>query len=158
MTENADGLVPDPRGVLTVTGPLLASSGTTAVNAASDLTEKLVAGRPLKVTDVAPVKYWPVTRIVSPTPPALGEKVSTAGAPRNVATTEWSLSILRAQVFAVPAVAQSPPQLMNAPEAELLAVSVTSSPNTKDDVHFAGQEIAAGKLVTWPSPVVATTS
>jgi hypothetical protein len=52
-------LISVPLGVTTTTLPLVAPLGTTAVIKVSDTTEKLVAGTPSKVTEVAPVSPWP---------------------------------------------------------------------------------------------------
>ena len=48
-----------PEGVTTETLPVVAPVGTTAVKYVSRRMEKLVAGTPLKVTEVEPVRCWP---------------------------------------------------------------------------------------------------
>ena len=45
--------------VVMVTGPVVAPSGTVAQTEWTDVTEKLVAGTPLKLTEVGPRRYRP---------------------------------------------------------------------------------------------------
>src|SRR5579863_4165693 len=59
-------LVSVPPGVATSTGPLVAPEGTIAPMNVSEITLKVVAGTPLNVTAVAPVR--PVPRICTPEP------------------------------------------------------------------------------------------
>ena len=61
-------------GVVTVIGPVVAPVGTVAVIWVEELTVKLVALAPLKVTAVAPVKPAPVMVTLVPTGPLLGLK------------------------------------------------------------------------------------
>jgi hypothetical protein len=71
-------LVVVPFGVVTLTGPLVAPAGTTAVIIPSELTLKLAA-TPLNLTDVAPVKWAPPIPTLAPTGPLDGEKPLTDG-------------------------------------------------------------------------------
>ena len=80
-TANALALVAVPSGVVTLSGPVVAPAGTVAWIAVSEVTAK-VALTPLKVTDVAPLKFVPlmVTVVPPPTGPPAGERPVTVGA------------------------------------------------------------------------------
>ena len=67
-----------PCGLVIVTGPLVAPAGTTAVSCVSEPGVN-VAGTPLNVTEVAPVRCVPTIRTVAPVTVARGEKPATVG-------------------------------------------------------------------------------
>ena len=82
-------LVPAP--VVTVSGPVVAPSGTTTpVMLVADATVKPVvttlAPLPAKVMAVAPVRLVPVRLMVLPTAPLPGEKLTIVGSGRTVNT------------------------------------------------------------------------
>src|SRR5882672_7605878 len=62
-----------PPGVVTLSGPVVAPSGTVASIAVSEVTVKL-ALTPLKATAVAPVKFVPLIATLVPTDPLVGVK------------------------------------------------------------------------------------
>ena len=73
-------LVPVPDGVVTVIEPVVALAGTVVVMLVS-LTMLKFDVVPLNLTDVAPVKYWPVSVTGVPTgPPPEGAKLEITGA------------------------------------------------------------------------------
>jgi hypothetical protein len=59
MTVNELLLVAVPPGVVTEIGPVVAPAGTCVVMSVGELTTKLGSAAPLKVTEVAPVKFVP---------------------------------------------------------------------------------------------------
>src|SRR6267378_3428928 len=66
-------LVAVPPCVVTLSGPVVAPSGTVASIAVSEVTVKL-ALTPLKATAVAPVKFVPLIATLVPTDPLVGVK------------------------------------------------------------------------------------
>src|SRR5258707_757630 len=91
-TVNAVLLVAVPAGVVTLSGPVVAPTGTVAWIAVAEVTVKL-ALTPLKATAVAPVKLVPLIVTFVPTGPLLGVKpvivglvVAPAGSPPSQAT------------------------------------------------------------------------
>ncbi len=72
-------LVPVPAAVVTLIGPVLAPAGTGAVILVEEFTVK-VAGVPLKVTAVVPVKFAPLIVTFVPTLPLVGVKPVIRGA------------------------------------------------------------------------------
>jgi len=66
-------LVGVPPGVVTLTGPVVAPSGTVASIVVSEVTVKL-ALTPLKATAVAPVKFVPLISTLVPAGPLAGVK------------------------------------------------------------------------------------
>ncbi len=79
MTTKSVGLVPVPVGPVTAILPVVAPVGTVAVIWVAESTTKL-AGTPLKVTAVAPVKLVPVITTLEPGSPLAGENAVTPGA------------------------------------------------------------------------------
>jgi hypothetical protein len=78
VTVKLPELVAVPLGVVTVIVPLVAALGTTAPIDVSELTTK-VAGTPLNVTDVAPVKWSPLLPTLAPAVPLPGVKPLISG-------------------------------------------------------------------------------
>ena len=72
-------LVAVPPGVVTLIGPVVAPAGTVALILLGLSTVKL-AGVPLNVTNVAPVKCEPRIVTIVPTTPASGLKLMIVGA------------------------------------------------------------------------------
>jgi hypothetical protein len=68
-----------PGSVVTPMRPLVAPAGTTAVTEVAELTVKLAAGRPLKVTCVVPARLVPVSVMLLPMGPLAGLKLVTVG-------------------------------------------------------------------------------
>jgi len=66
------------------------------------------------------------------------------------------LVMVRVQVEAVPAAAQSPLQAVKVAPPLGMAVRVTVVPDAKDALHVPGQLIPAGLLVTVPLPTTET--
>jgi hypothetical protein len=73
----------EPIEFVSVIGPLVAPLGTLALNCVSETPHIIVAGVPLKLTPVVPVKFVPVNVIVQPTDPLPGEKLLIVGAPAD---------------------------------------------------------------------------
>jgi hypothetical protein len=73
-------LVPVPAGVVTLIFPVVAPAGTVVVILLAELIANGVAGTPLNVTDVAPVKLAPLIVTVVPTAPLVGVKLVIRGA------------------------------------------------------------------------------
>ena len=71
-----------PLGEVTVTEPVVAPGGTTAVRYVSDLIVK-VAGVPLNETAAVPVKPWPRMPTVYPTRPVLIRNSTKGASPRS---------------------------------------------------------------------------
>jgi len=80
---NALALVAVPPAVVTLSGPVVAPTGTVATIVVADVTVK-VAGVPLNRTAVVPVKFAPLMVTPLPTTPLAGEKVVTIGAGMTV--------------------------------------------------------------------------
>jgi hypothetical protein len=80
-------LVAVPEGVVTAMGPVTAVVGTVAVICVGEVTVKVVAATPPKVTDVAPVNAPPVMVTTVPTLPLVGEKLLIHG-PEPVETVK----------------------------------------------------------------------
>ena len=78
ITVNVAALVAVPAGVVTAMAPLVAPAGTLAVIWLAELT-MYVALLPLKVTELAPVKFVPVIVTAAPTVPLVGEKLVIVG-------------------------------------------------------------------------------
>jgi hypothetical protein len=72
-------LVVVPAGVVTLSGPLVAVTGTVAWMVVSEDTENVAALAPLKVTAVAPVKLAPVIVTTVPPVPLVGVKLVIVG-------------------------------------------------------------------------------
>ena len=79
VTVKFDALVAVPEGVVTVTRPVDAPSGTVAVICVDEPTAN-VATRPLNRTAVAPVKFDPLTATVVPVGPEPGARLEIEGA------------------------------------------------------------------------------
>ena len=77
-------LVAEPRGEATPMRPVVAPAGTVAVIFVAELSVNAAAA-PLKVTDVAPVKFVPLIVTVAPTRPFGGEKFAITGPAVNAA-------------------------------------------------------------------------
>jgi hypothetical protein len=73
------GEIAVPAGLVTVISPVVALGGTVAVSCVSELTVKLVAGKPLNWTAVAPVNPLPVTVTTVPNGPEAGVKLLITG-------------------------------------------------------------------------------
>src|SRR5262245_11468687 len=79
VTANGWTLAPVPRGVVTVSGPERASTGTVVVRVVA-VTERTTAATPLKLTWVAPgTKPAPVSVTRAPTGPLEGFRAATEG-------------------------------------------------------------------------------
>jgi hypothetical protein len=72
---NAPTLVAVPPGVVTAIFPVVAVVGTVAVILIAELTVKVVAGTPLKVTEVAPARFVPLMVTMVPATPLVGVKL-----------------------------------------------------------------------------------
>jgi hypothetical protein len=97
MTVKLVALVAVPPGVVTAIGPVVAPAGTVAVICVERSTLKVAALTPLKVTEVAPVKFVPVITTLSPVPPLVGEKLEIVGAgiaAAAVIVTSWRTGVL----------------------------------------------------------------
>jgi hypothetical protein len=70
----------EPKELVSVTGPLVAPLGTLALNCVSEIAHIVVAGVPLKLTPVVPVKFVPLSVTVQSTDPFPGEKLLIVGA------------------------------------------------------------------------------
>jgi len=68
-----------PAAVVTVTRPVVAPAGITALRLVAETTVKLVAGSPLKVTLVAPVRFVPVSVTTEPGLPVVGSRAVSVG-------------------------------------------------------------------------------
>jgi hypothetical protein len=71
----------EPRELVSVIGPLVAPVGTLALNCVPETPHIIVAGVPLKLTLVVPVKFVPLSVTVQPTDPLAGEYEVIVGAP-----------------------------------------------------------------------------
>jgi len=69
--------------VVSVIGPLVAPLGTLALNCVSETSHIVVAGVPLKLTPVVPVKFVPVSVTVQSTDPLAGENEVIVGGPAD---------------------------------------------------------------------------
>jgi len=84
VTVKLVGLAAVPPGVVTWIFPVLAPVGTVAVIVVLELTEKVVAFTPPKVTLVAPVKLFQVICTTVPTAPLVGLKLAIVGVTRKI--------------------------------------------------------------------------
>jgi len=73
----------EPKELVSVIGPLVAPLGTLALNCESEMAHIVVAGVPLKLTPVAPVKFVPVSVTVQPADPLAGENDVIVGRPAD---------------------------------------------------------------------------
>src|SRR5436309_3466976 len=80
MTVKLVLLVPVPADVVTLSGPVVAPAGTVAWITVVDVTVKVVALVPLKLTAVTPVKFVPLMVTFAPTGPLVGVKSVIVGA------------------------------------------------------------------------------
>jgi hypothetical protein len=71
----------EPKELVSVIGPLAAPLGTLALNCVSEMAHIVVAGVPLKLTPVVPVKFVPVSVTVQPADPLVGENELIVGTP-----------------------------------------------------------------------------
>jgi len=71
----------EPKELVSVMGPLVAPLGTLALNCVSEMAHIVVAGVPLKLTPVVPVKFVPVRVTVQLAAPLAGEKLLIVGTP-----------------------------------------------------------------------------
>jgi hypothetical protein len=71
----------EPKELVSVIGPLVAPLGTLALNCVSEMAHIVVAGVPLKLTPVVPVKFAPFSVTVQPADPLPGEKLLIVGTP-----------------------------------------------------------------------------
>jgi hypothetical protein len=74
-------LVAVPPGVVTITKPEVAPTGTTKVSVLASTTVKLPTLTPFNVSALAPVRFVPATVIVAPTRPLAGVKLVMVGVP-----------------------------------------------------------------------------
>ena len=81
VTVKPDTDTAEPIEFVSVIGPLVAPLGTLALNCVSEIPHIIVAGVPLKLTPVVPVKFVPVSVTVVPTGPLPGEKLPSVGEP-----------------------------------------------------------------------------
>jgi hypothetical protein len=81
LTVNVPTLVAVPAGVVTAIFPVVAVVGTVAVILIAELTVKVVAGTPLKVTEVEPARFVPLIVTMLPTAPLVGVKLVIEGVP-----------------------------------------------------------------------------
>src|SRR5206468_3657867 len=79
MTVKLVLLVPVPADVVTLSGPVVAPAGTVAWITVVDVTVKVVALVPLKLTAVTPVKFVPLMVTFAPTGPLVGAKLVMVG-------------------------------------------------------------------------------
>jgi hypothetical protein len=126
MTVKLLGLVAVPAGVVTLIGPVVAPSGTTAVILVDEFTVD-VALMPLKVTPIGvPVKRVPVIVTKVPTPPLVGVKPVTVGGGAGVTGLDGSdagpvpfaLVAVTVNVYGVPFVRPVTVQL-NGPDVQV---------------------------------------
>ena len=73
-------LVAMPPDVVTLNGPVVAPAGTVAWIAVVDVTVKVGALVPLKLTAITPVKFVPLMVTFAPTGPLIGAKLAIVGA------------------------------------------------------------------------------
>jgi hypothetical protein len=99
-TVKSDALVPVPAGVVTLIEPVVAPLGTVASTSLSDTTVKDVAAAWLKLTAVAPVKFFPLIATDVPAGPLLGEKLLIDGAPDGGAAVEPGKKVAAARTEA----------------------------------------------------------
>ena len=78
-TTNGETDVPVPVGATTVIGPVVVPAATVAVIWVAELTTKLAAAVPLKLTDVLPVKLVPAIITTVPARPPEGVKLLIVG-------------------------------------------------------------------------------
>jgi hypothetical protein len=83
VTVKPDADTAEPKELVSVIGPLVAPLGTLALNCVSETPHIIVAGVPLKLTPVAPVKFVPVRVTVQPVDPLPGEKLLIVGIPAD---------------------------------------------------------------------------
>jgi hypothetical protein len=83
VTVNEAALVPVPPDVVTLIEPLVAVEGTVAVIWVEEFTVKL-AVVPLNFTELAPVKFVPVSTTEAPVGPLVGAKEAIVGPVRSV--------------------------------------------------------------------------
>jgi len=81
-----------PRGVVTLSGPVVAPAGTVACIVVSDPTMKLALTE-LNVTAVVPVKFVPLISTLVPTGPLAGAKLAIAGAPPAVSPPSQPMKV-----------------------------------------------------------------
>ena len=76
-----------PSALVTVSGPVVAPTGTTTVRPVAVLPLMAVVVVPLKLTLVAPARLLPLTTMLLPTTPLLGVSRVMAGAAARLTTT-----------------------------------------------------------------------
>jgi len=143
VTEKLVALVATPPGVVTAIGPVVAPEGTVAVIWVEESTVKLAAV-PLKVTDVAPVRFVPPITTVVPTGPLVGKKLVTVGA---ATVTEKLVAVV-----AVPPGVVTEIGPVVAPEGTVAVICVDESTVKLAAVPLKVTDVAPVRLV----PVITT--
>ena len=142
ITVNVAALVAVPAGVVTAMAPLVAPAGTLAVIWLAELTT-YVALLPLKVTELAPVKFVPVIVTEAPTAPLVGEKLVIVG-PR--------ITVNVAALVAVPAGVVTAMAPLVAPAGTVAVIWLAESTTYVALLPLKVTELAPVKLV----PVIVT--
>ena len=119
--------VTTPPGVVTEILPVVAAVGTEVTMDVFDRTVK-GAAVPLKATEVAPRKLFPVTVTDVPRPPVVGEKEVRVGAGAKVKAADTDAALLRLTVQVAPTGDGQAVQPENNDPAAGFAVSTTEVP------------------------------
>jgi len=151
LTVKLLALVPVPLGVVTLTRPDMAPTGTVAWMAVSDVTVK-VAATPLNVTAVVPVKLAPLIVTLLPISPLAGVKLEIAGGLRRMVTdvlagdAEMTAPVL-ASVPAAPAENVAVPTVLLAVHAQVKSSAEPPAMFADAGVGEAGQVAPAPPTV-----------
>ncbi len=119
-TTNSYGLLPTPPGATTVTGPVVAPSGTSALISPTETSKTLALTSPPKYTTVSSesfgTKPLPLITTVSPTLPWAGSRPSTTGSskspvasPLDISPTEYFRSWRASSLVSLPFPMTFPP-------------------------------------------------
>jgi hypothetical protein len=137
----------EPKELVSVIGPLAAPLGTLALNCVSEMAHIVVAGVPLKLTPVVPVKFVPVSVTVQPVDPLVGENESIVGAPPDSTVNGLPLKL---QPVPQGAVTLSEP--VEAPPGTVAVICVSESTVKLAAARLNATRVAPPKFV----PVIVT--
>ena len=137
----------EPKELVSVMGPLVAPLGTLALNCVSEMAHIVVAGVPLKLTPVVPVKFVPIRVTVQPGDPLAGENELIVGAPPDSTVNGLPLKL---QPVPQGAVTLSDPVV--APPGTVAVICVSESSVKLAAARLNATPVAPLKLV----PVIVT--
>src|SRR5256885_2316201 len=147
VTVKLAGDAAEPKELVKLIGPVVGPLGPLALNCVSEMAHIVVAGVPLNLTAVAPVKFVPVSVTVQPVDPLVGENELIVGAPPDSTVNGVPLKL---QPVPHGAVTLSEP--VEAPPGTVAVICVSESTVKLAATRLNATPVAPLKLV----PVIVT--